>query len=131
VAKKDWVWMGRPAHFICADRCHFRMATYIPASSVIVSTVGDYDPGESASKILGKKRPVDIGFGRKYETFVFKAYAAKDCDCPYHIEPSEIDTLPANDGKTANANHYAMCEKWDRRPTNPRRRKSSTKGVSK
>lgn len=111
MAKKDWVWMGRPAHFICADKCHFRMATFIPKSRVIVSTVGDYEPSG-----LSEKRPADVGFGRKYETFVFPAHAAgKDdaCGCPWHIDPSEIDSLPANDAKTAAENHYTLCEKWD------------------
>lgn len=108
MSKKDWVWMGRAAHFIAADSCHFRMATYIPASGVIVSTVGDYDPK------VGDKRPAEIGFGRKYETFVFRGVKAPECDCPYHVDPpSELDTEAANDGKTAVANHYAMCEKWD------------------
>lgn len=104
--------MGRAAHFICADRCHFRMATYIPASNVIVSTVGDYDP-----IVGGGKRPEDIGYGRKYETFVFKAKTEKDCDCQYHcvISDGEQDTKSANDGQKATANHYAMCEKWDRK----------------
>lgn len=112
MARKDWVWMGRAAHFICAEKCHFRMATYIPKSKVIVSTVGDYDPGVKG--VSGMKRPADIGCDRKYETFVFKAVEAKDCDCPYHIDPSEIDSLPANDGVQASKNHYELCEKWDK-----------------
>jgi len=112
MARKDWVWMGRPAHFICAERCHFRLATYIPASRVIVSTVGDYEP----PAMLGMKRPAEIGYGRTYETFVFKAIRVKDCDgCEYHIIPSEIDTLPANTANKATKNHYALCGKWDRK----------------
>lgn len=111
MAKSDWFWMGRPAHFICADRCHFRLATYIPKSKVIVSTVGDYDP-----ETYHEKRPADIGCNRKYETFVFHAHAAKDCDgCAWHIDPSEIDSLGAMTANDATKNHYALCAKWDRK----------------
>lgn len=119
MAKQDWVWMGRPAHFIGADECHFRLATYIPSKRVIVSTVGDYDPyqGKEKPKIPGRfiTRPVDIGLDRKYETFVFPAVKAKSaaCGCPYHIKPNELDSLPANDAKTATKNHYALCKEWD------------------
>ena len=117
MARKDWVWMGRPAHFIAAQSCHFRLATYIPASKVIVSTVGDYDPAHGNKELQEKigKRPVEIGYGRTYETFVFNAVKAEDCDgCQWHILPSEIDTEPANTANDAAKNHYALCEKWDR-----------------
>lgn len=112
--KNNWVWMGRPAHFIGAAECLFRMATYIPASNVIVSTVGDYRPFKGEG-------PTDIGYDRKYETFVFKAKkgccSSPDCGNPYSIVSGlEIDSLSANTGEEANLNHYKMCAKWAKKP---------------
>jgi hypothetical protein len=116
MARKDWVWMGRPAHFFCAHSCQFRLATYIPRSGVIVSTVGDMrQNADGRLDAYGEAK--EIGCGRKYETFVFKGHRVTDCDgCEYHIDSgSEIDTLPANTANDATKNHYAMCAKWDKK----------------
>ncbi len=108
MARKDWVWLGKPAHFIAAQRCVFRLATYIPSSNVIVSTVGEMRDQNGQ----GPVHP--IGFDRTYETYVFKAVKAVDCPgCPYHIIPTVIDCLPANSADDAFSNHYALAEKFD------------------
>lgn len=130
MARKEWVWMGRPAHFIAAESCHYRLATFIPASKVIVSTVGDYDPlrGMASEKMKEfsdmMKRPADIGCDRKYETMVFRAVKAKDCDgCPWHINVSkQLDMAPAKTANEAQENHYRLCWKYDRRLTRGVRR---------
>jgi hypothetical protein len=108
--------MPHPAHLIVAGRCQFRLATYIPASKVIVSTVGEY-----------KVRDTDkaweiIGAGRLYETFVFPAKKSGDCPaCLYSPSDfAEIDTEAANTAADAYSAHIAMCKKWDHKKAVPR-----------
>ncbi len=107
----EWIWMPHAAHFICASQCQFRLATYIPASDVIVSTVGEY--------IREDGKPQPIGMDRLYETMVFKAVPSGDkCGaCPYSIQPSiEVDFEPYNTAKEAYAGHLALCRKWESPP---------------
>jgi hypothetical protein len=86
IPQSEWRWFGSPGHFICARDCRFHLCTQIGA--VLVSTVGEYFPGESVREILANSRGVvlngrgdereadymtklgyeDIGFNRKYET---------------------------------------------------------------
>lgn len=60
----------------------------------------------------------EIGFGRKYETMVFKAEETKDpkhlC-CPW--KPSDwscLDFQGYNEAPEAYRGHLEMCEKWDK-----------------
>jgi len=107
----EWIWMPHAAHFIAANRCQFRLATYV--NGVIVSTVGEYRPGDE-----GALRT--IGLDRRYETMVFKALPADDeCDaCPYRIavEAGEIDFEGYNTAGAAYDGHLAMCRKWESPP---------------
>ena len=113
--KSKWVWMPHAAHFICADRCLFRLATYV--GGYIVSTIGEMRNIHNHDKIFFE----EIGFGRKYESFVFFAKKQKDkCGCQYVIDMDkdcEIDSLPANDPETAYKNHIELCEKWSKKET--------------
>lgn len=65
-----------------------------------------------------EKNPLgaEIGCGRKFETFVFKAgkpCKVKECGCGLPEQASsEIDSLAANDRKTATSNHYKLCKKY-------------------
>lgn len=107
--RSEWIWMPHAGHFILGDRCHFRLNTYV--GNYIVSTVGELP------KINNDGRDFEnIGAGRKYETFVFKAQKetneAAQC-CPYAMsDPSEIDGEGYNDSVSAYKGHLAMCEKW-------------------
>lgn len=100
-----WKWFGSAAHFIASDSCRFHLATEI--GQYIVSTVGDYYP-------RGEGHAQEIGCGRKFETFVFRKIKGRcECGCGLpKFTPSEIDSLPANDRRTANANHLRLCRKY-------------------
>lgn len=105
-----WKWFGFPGHFIASDSCRFRMCTQV--GKFLVSTVGAYRPKPSSLD-------TDIGYGRKFETFVFKAGAPcklKDCGCLMpEINGSEIDSLPANTAGDAQTNHMKLCRKYARK----------------
>jgi hypothetical protein len=106
---QKWKWFGFPGHFIAAESCQFRMCTQV--GKYLVSTVGAYRP-----KAGGLDQ--EIGCGRKFETFVFKAgtpCAVKDCGCGMPDGGSEIDSLSANDAGEAQKNHMALCRKYARK----------------
>lgn len=102
--------MPHAGHFICADQCKFRLYTYV--GGYVVSTVG-----EMVSHINPEQKEwEDLGFNRKYETYVFKAKKVKNDCCKYvPSDFSEIDSLGANDQKTAMKNHIELCNKWSRK----------------
>lgn len=128
-------WFGSPGHFICSFDCRFHMCTLV--GDYLVSTVGQLFPDSTVREILAKSRGVElkgigdarkadymakigfdeIGYGRKYETMVFKAGKpcdAKGCGCglPALADGVELDSAIANDAKTATANHYELLRKW-------------------
>lgn len=109
----DWEWLGHAQHFVAARDCQFRMGTKI--GPYVVSTVGEYVQPEAVAKVLGRKvgEFEEIGYGRKYETFVFKATEArKECGCPELESYSEIDSDGYNDAVAATAGHLEMCRKY-------------------
>jgi hypothetical protein len=111
--KRDWIWMPHPAHFICAYRCQFRLATYV--GKYIVSTIGEMEYPKEIRKALGKKEKEweDIGYDRKYETMVFKAKKSEHECCPYEIIVSqEVDFAGYNTAGEAYKGHLKMCRKW-------------------
>jgi len=122
IPEKDWVWYGRPGHFICGEWCRFHMVTVV--GKYLISTVGAYVPPSECggserteSEWLKKNYPgKEIGFGRKYETMVFEA--GKPCDAPKcgcgmpSISGSELDMEPANSDKEAREKHMELCNKW-------------------
>lgn len=115
MSASEWIWMPHAAHLCVSDRCHFRLATYIPPSlnvhnGVIVSTVGEYTPSY-------QKEFETVGRDRLYETMVFKAIptTADDCAaCPYRcdVEGGEIDFDGYNSAQAAYKGHLALCRKW-------------------
>jgi hypothetical protein len=109
VPHSEWNWYGMAAHFIGASDCLFHMATEI--GGYMISTVGDYRPRECDGS---RGDRTSIGFGRDYETFVFKT-SGRECGCGCcmpGLDLCEIDSEPANDPATARINHMAMCEKY-------------------
>lgn len=141
IAPEKWEWFGGAAHFICGYACRFHMATKV--GKHLVSTVGQYWPERPVREIHAKvsdpkwlsekqaKRGEDfdhaymkrfgfeeIGYGRKFETMVFKAGAVcdmKDCPCgciPQMDGAGELDFKGYNDAPAATAGHMEMCRKW-------------------
>ncbi len=135
IAHKDWKWYGRAGHFICANKCQFHMCTAI--GDVLVSTVGEHFPADGVREIYAQKRGVklegrgdareadymnkvgyeQIGYGRKYETMVFRltgeVCTVPECNCGMpSIVPSEIDFEGYNLAGLATTGHMAMCVKW-------------------
>lgn len=110
VAQVEHLKTPHPQHFIGASDCRFWRVSLVQRgqSRVVVSTVGDYHP-------MGEPRPVAIGRGRTYETFVFKAGRGRHgCGCIRISDYSEIESLPANDRATAGRNHMLLVRKWMR-----------------
>ncbi len=136
VPREEWEWYGVASHLIVGRDCRFHLATVI--GPWLVSTVGEYLPGESVRDILATSRGYalegrgdereaswlkqndweEIGYGRKYETMVFRVGEERctdaDCDCgqPKVTEWSEVDSDVYNLRGDATRGHYAMCEKW-------------------
>jgi hypothetical protein len=133
IPQEEWQWFGTPGHLCVARDCRFHLCTKV--GPWLVSTVGEWIPPERDrdEAWLEENWPgqeVDdaaldaedvIGFGRKYETYVFKAgkpcASAKcgRCGLPAQGGP-ELDSMPANTTGDANRNHLAMCKKWAGRP---------------
>lgn len=134
IPKDQWKWFGHPGHLIVAHDCQFHLCTQI--GNYLISTVGEWMPGESVREIFAKSRGVvlkgkgdaryadyltkigfeDIGAGRKYETMVFKAgepCQEPTCRCGKpEIDGHELDADSYNDAGSATRGHHAMCNKW-------------------
>lgn len=112
---KNWKWFGKAAHFICSDRCLFHMATDV--GDYMISSVGAYYPNMNRhGEGLGEMET--IGCDRKYETYVFEKNDGNGCECGCDLPAfslSEIDSLSANDDKTAQANHMKLCLKYSKK----------------
>lgn len=129
----DWKWFGNAGHLCVSSECRFHLCTQI--GGYLVSTVGEWLPGESSREIVAKSRGVtlegrgdareasfmrqigyqEIGCGRKYETMVFRTDGgACGCGCGLPtVSFSEIDSDGYNDAGAATAGHMAMCAKFD------------------
>lgn len=90
----EWEWFGRPGHFCAADKCQFHLHTHV--RGYCVSTVGDYRPWLD-------EPPDEIGYGRLYETMVFRLQGDGD------IDPREFHMEPYNDDESANQGHMDVC----------------------
>lgn len=110
---KDWKWSGLAHHLIGGANCRFHMATQI--GNVIISTVGEYWLDKASMEKLGEEGPLEIGLGRTFETFVFKASDNLcTCGCGLNLihDYTEIDSLAANTRAEATENHMKLCVKW-------------------
>lgn len=134
--RKEWVWMPHAAHLIVGRDCRFHLATVV--NGYLISTVGEYLPDSQVREIMAQSRKVslegkgderladfmrkvgyeEIGFGRKYETMVFRSSRRPDKSscCPYTAADwSEIDFEGYNKPEDAYSGHLKMCRKWNRR----------------
>ena len=126
--------MPHPGHFICASDCRFRLNTYV--NGYIVSTVGEMFPDAPVREILAKCKKItlrgqgderkydymkkvgyeEVGFGRKYETMVFKAVKSEEKCCPWKIDvETELECDGYNDPESATLGHYKRCKEYDKK----------------
>jgi len=135
IARSEWEWFGNAAHLIVGSHCRFHLATRV--GPWLVSTVGEYVPDYAVREIMAQRRGFDlegqgdareadwlkkhgfeeIGFGRKYETMVFRwarLCDSEECGCglPTPDDWEELDSDGYNDAASATRGHYAMCERW-------------------
>lgn len=132
IPESEWRWFGCAGHLIVSRDCRFHLCTQI--DDFLVSTVGEYWPGESVREILASTRGVtlqgrgdareadymnkigfeEIGYGRTYETMVFRTTgdvcAVPGCGCGL---PKVNFREVAADGYTtagaATLGHMALC----------------------
>jgi len=107
--KKDWRWLPHPAHFICAERCQFVLATEV--GGYLVSTVGEF-----VSNPIKVGQFEEIGFNRRYETMVYKSLKSENLCCEYEadISSGDLDMNGYNSAKAAYQGHIALCNKWSK-----------------
>jgi hypothetical protein len=112
VPVSQWEWFGNAAHFICADRCQFHLATFV--GNYVISTVGEMYATEK-DRLAGKKTTLGAGDDSFYETYIFE-WNGKRCACGCGlpgIVPTELDGscrwATANE---ANQGHLAACRRY-------------------
>lgn len=136
IPREEWEWFGTAGHLIVGQDCRFHLATIV--GPWLVSTVGEYLPDSVVREVMAESRGIalegrgderlsswmreagyeEIGFGRKYETMVFRIGDARcadpECDCGMPIvgEWAELDADGYNRRGDAQRGHYVMCEKW-------------------
>lgn len=102
-------YFGHPAHFIGAYRCRFSLAT-LTDSGYVVSTVGDMAPIDDQAG-----PPQEIGYGRLYETMVFKHTGDfHECGCPRWHGP-ELVCKSYDTPQDAAAGHEDTVVDWQSR----------------
>jgi len=103
---EDWVWLGHKQHFIGKSSCRFSLATYLPATRRVVSTIGDYFP-------VYEREAVGPGTDDYYETFVFicDGTFSEYCGCPTRVDTLEIDGRRYATAQEATAGHMELCRK--------------------
>ncbi len=101
IKREEWIWKGLPGHFICANKCIFRLHTVI--GKYRISTVGAMYEGNKME---------EIGLNRHYETFVFIGDGCKE------IDSEGVDLKDFKDpylaDEQASKNHMRMCEKYSK-----------------
>lgn len=110
--ESKWKWFGHAGHLCVGHACRFHLCTKV--GKYLVSTVGEYYGHPEAEK------PQEIGYGRLFETMVFRAgkpCALAECGCGLpEISGSEIDFGAYNKAGDAARGHMKMCRKYARKP---------------
>ena len=135
IPQNEWQWYGHAAHFICGRWCRFHLATTV--GKFLISTVGEYVPGEGAQTIYadvrgnpltkrGDAREAEflekfgfekLGASGTYETMVFawdgSTCQAEGCACglPIPSSFSDLDGQRYDDAAAARSGHYQYCER--------------------
>ena len=122
IPKNRWEWYGFSGHFCCGQWCRFHMTTKI--GKFVISTVGKFvHPRNSGASektesdyMIENPNGEQIGYGRFYETMVFRAgkkCVSNGCNCGQpKIASNELDTMGYNDAGSATRGHLSMCNKW-------------------
>jgi hypothetical protein len=101
--------MPHAGHFICGDRCAFRLNTYVP-TGYIVSTVGELRirPGDDEPW-----QPLGADKDSLYETMVFKARPSERACCPWRMgDAHELDGERYATADEAYRGHMRYIEKY-------------------
>jgi hypothetical protein len=131
----EWRWFGCAGHLIVARWCQFHLCTQV--GEFLVSTVGEYVPDETVREILASTRGVvlegqgdarladymrklgyeEIGYGRTYETLVFRTTGdvchAPDCACGLPtVDYRELDGRGYTSAGAATLGHLDMCRQF-------------------
>lgn len=99
-------WDGYAGHFICSDRCLFRLCTQV--GKYRVSTVGDLyinPEDEKPETVAGLKNAY-------FETMVFLAEDRQECGCHAVSDYAELERSLYPDHIQAHAGHMEMIEKY-------------------
>lgn len=110
----SWYWQPHAGHYICADDCLFHLNTYIPASSVIVSTVGEHVATGSNGPPMGNGTYTYMGAYDQtlYETMVFRAYRERNECCHTACCLNGVGFRRYKTSEEAVAGHLEMCAEW-------------------
>lgn len=122
-AWNEWRWFGTAGHLIVGRWCRFHLCTQV--GPWLVSTVGEYvhprhsEGSERAEAKYLERHPngEEIGYGRTYETMVFRAgepCVDPECNCgmPSPTDWNELDSIGYNNRGDATRGHLALCERW-------------------
>jgi hypothetical protein len=118
---------GFPVHFICADRCRFRMAESLtiqfPDGSwqgIVVSSVGARIPAGREADANGELKFEPLVFPLAgetpifFEAMVFRVNRFKECGCCVNVvgfaEP--LETIRTSTGREATDTHAKLVEKY-------------------
>lgn len=100
---KDWKWYGFPGHFVDGGRCAFHLTTRI--GGYLISTIGCYLPE-------GAQEYKEIGWKRKFETYVFTCDGDNSDGDPHITNLYEISSKAYNKSIDAEEGHYRICWKY-------------------
>lgn len=107
--ESEWVWCGYPGHF-CASK-HCRMHLHTRVGDYRVSTVGDYWPISHPKDSDG---PEEIGYGRTYETMVFRVEGEGQHGEGTVADWTNVDFDGYTDAESAERGHFDLCHKYAR-----------------
>jgi hypothetical protein len=135
VPESEWRWFGSAGHLIVAEWCRFHLCTQI--GPFLISTVGEYVPDEAVREIhcvahgiilegQGDARRYDymrkvgyqeIGYGRTYETMVFRTTGevchAAGCGCGLPlIDGHDLDMRGYLTAGAATIGHLELCRQY-------------------
>ena len=121
IPESKWLWFPFPGHLIVGNWCRFHLCTQI--GEYLISTVGRYvHPRHSKGSEIAEANYLrenpngeEIGFGRHYETMVFKVTGkictAPGCGCAMpEIDGAECGFDGYENPQAALIGHRKMCE---------------------
>ncbi|MCP3684722.1 MAG: hypothetical protein GY861_18800 [bacterium] len=106
--RKEWIYRGWAGHFLCSNRCSFRLHTLV--GKYKVSTIGAYYMRDIYANPIGDMQ--QVGLDRHYETMVFVGddnFSNIDFNCFKH------EGTPEESDEKANKMHDEMCVKYARK----------------